>query len=48
VIALVVGALSKKVNLATGVIGHEGSALLVIANSMRLLKRAPLQARIVP
>ena len=48
VIALVVGALSKKVNLATGVIGHEGSALLVIANSMRLLKRAPLQAQNVP
>lgn len=36
---LVGGALVNWVNLATGVIGHEGSALLVIANSMRLLKR---------
>jgi len=38
-ILLVAGALTKKVTLATGVLGHEGSALLVIANSMRLLKR---------
>lgn len=39
VVVLVAGALARYVNLATGVIGHEGSALLVIANSMRLLKR---------
>lgn len=39
VIALITGALISKVNLATGVLGHEGSALLVIANSMRLLKK---------
>jgi len=39
VVVLVAGALLKWVNLATGVLGHEGSALLVIANSMRLLKR---------
>lgn len=39
VILLVGGALTKWVTLATGVLGHEGSALLVIANSMRLLKR---------
>ena len=39
VVALVAGALMKWVNLATGILGHEGSALLVIANSMRLLKR---------
>jgi Cd2+/Zn2+-exporting ATPase len=38
VFALVIGALTKTVNLATGVLGHEGSALLVIANSMRLLR----------
>ena len=38
VIFLVFGALVNKVSLTTGVIGHEGSALLVIANSMRLLK----------
>lgn len=40
VIVLVAGALTKWVSLATGVLGHEGSALLVIANSMRLLKRS--------
>ena len=40
VVALLVsGALLGKVTLATGVLGHEGSALLVIANSMRLLKK---------
>jgi Cd2+/Zn2+-exporting ATPase len=39
VIVLVCGALAKQVTLATGVLGHEGSALLVIANSMRLLKK---------
>jgi len=36
---LVCGALFRWVSLATGVLGHEGSALLVIANSMRLIKR---------
>jgi len=40
VLALVGGALMQWVTLATGVLGHEGSALLVIANSMRLLKRS--------
>ncbi len=39
VVVLVVGAMTRWVSLATGVLGHEGSALLVIANSMRLLKR---------
>ena len=39
VIILIGGALLNKVTLATGVLGHEGSALLVIANSMRLLKK---------
>jgi len=38
VIGLLIGALTQKVTLATGVLGHEASALLVIANSMRLLK----------
>lgn len=38
-VLLVSGALLNFVTLATGVLGHEGSALLVIANSMRLLKR---------
>ncbi len=39
IMLLVAGALIKWVTLATGVLGHEGSALLVIANSMRLLGR---------
>jgi len=39
VLALLAGALTRRVTLATGVLGHEASALLVIANSMRLLKR---------
>ena len=42
VVILVAGALVKRISLAAGVFGHEGSALLVIANSMRLLKRTPL------
>ena len=39
VLVLVGGALLKWVTLTMGVLGHEGSALLVIANSMRLLKK---------
>ncbi len=39
VVLLVFGALTNRISLAIGVFGHEGSALLVIANSMRLLKR---------
>jgi Cd2+/Zn2+-exporting ATPase len=39
VVVLVVGAMADVVRLATGVMGHEGSALLVIANSLRLFKR---------
>lgn len=38
VLFLLIGAITKTVTLATGVLGHEASALLVIANSMRLLK----------
>jgi len=39
VLMLIAGALGGKITLAGGVLGHEGSALLVIANSMRLLRR---------
>jgi Cd2+/Zn2+-exporting ATPase len=39
VVLLVTGALTSVVGLAAGVIGHETSALLVIANSLRLFKR---------
>jgi Zn2+/Cd2+-exporting ATPase len=38
VVVLVAGALGDVVHLATGVMGHEASALLVIANSMRLFR----------
>jgi Cd2+/Zn2+-exporting ATPase len=36
---LIIGALSQHVSLVGGVLGHEGSALLVIANGIRLLRR---------
>ncbi len=39
VLLLVGGALAKWITLTGGVFGHEGSALLVILNSMRLLRR---------
>lgn len=39
VLGLAAGALSNKVGLAAGVFGHEASALIVIANSMRLFRR---------
>ncbi|HOK53543.1 MAG TPA: HAD-IC family P-type ATPase, partial [Armatimonadota bacterium] len=38
VITLVVMTLAGWLNLTAGIIGHEGSALLVIANGMRLLR----------
>lgn len=41
VLLLVAGALLGYVSLYIGVLGHEGSALLVIANGMRLLKARP-------
>ena len=37
---LIVSALAEKINLTTGVIGHEGSTVIVILNGLRLL-RAP-------
>ena len=41
VIVLVAGAASGRLHLAGGVIGHEGSALIVILNGMRLLRYSP-------
>lgn len=38
ILFLVVSALAGAIRLSAGVFGHEGSALLVIANGMRLLK----------
>jgi Cd2+/Zn2+-exporting ATPase len=45
---LITGAFAGKVGLAAGVLGHEGSALLVILNSMRLLTRIVPQTSLLP
>lgn len=39
VVALILATFSGYLNLTAGVVGHEGSALLVILNGMRLLKK---------
>ncbi len=39
ILALVIGALGAKVPLPLGVLGHEGSTLVVVLNSLRLLKK---------
>jgi Zn2+/Cd2+-exporting ATPase len=38
VLILIVSALMEKINLTTGVIGHEGSTVVVILNGLRLLR----------
>ena len=38
VLFLIVSALAEKINLTTGVIGHEGSTVVVILNGLRLLR----------
>ncbi len=35
---LIVSALAEKINLTVGVIGHEGSTVIVILNGLRLLR----------
>jgi Cd2+/Zn2+-exporting ATPase len=37
ILVLLISALLEKINLTTGVIGHEGSTVLVILNGLRLL-----------
>lgn len=44
VLLLVVSALAEKINLTLGVIGHEGSTVIVILNALRLL-RVPTTTR---
>lgn len=39
ILVLIVSALAEKINLTTGVIGHEGSTVVVILNGLRLLRR---------
>lgn len=41
VLVLVISALAEKINLTIGVIGHEGSTVVVVLNSLRLLRFAP-------
>lgn len=38
VLLLVISALAEKINLTVGVIGHEGSTVVVVLNSLRLLR----------
>jgi Cd2+/Zn2+-exporting ATPase len=38
ILFLIVSALAEKINLTTGVIGHEGSTVVVILNGLRLLR----------
>lgn len=39
ILLLIVSALAEKINLTAGVIGHEGSTVIVILNGLRLLRR---------
>jgi Cd2+/Zn2+-exporting ATPase len=38
ILLLVISALAGKINLTLGVIGHEGSTVVVISNALRLLR----------
>jgi hypothetical protein len=38
ILFLIVSALAEKINLTAGVIGHEGSTVVVILNGLRLLR----------
>ena len=39
IFVLIVSALLEKINLTVGVIGHEGSTVVVVLNGLRLLRR---------
>jgi Cd2+/Zn2+-exporting ATPase len=41
ILVLIVSALAETINLTAGVIGHEGSTVLVILNGLRLLRSTP-------
>jgi len=41
VVLLVLGALAQRINLSLGVVGHEGSTVLVVLNGLRLLRIKP-------
>jgi cation transport ATPase len=38
ILLLVTSALAEKINLTTGVIGHEGNTVMVVLNGLRLLR----------
>jgi Zn2+/Cd2+-exporting ATPase len=38
ILLLVISALAEKINLTLGVIGHEGSTVVVVINALRLLR----------
>ena len=38
ILVLIISALAEQINLTVGVIGHEGSTVLVILNGLRLLR----------
>ena len=48
ILFLIVSALVEKINLTTGVIGHEGSTVVVILNGLRLLRRHHREAEVAP
>jgi len=48
VLLLVISALAEKINLTIGVIGHEGSTVVVVLNSLRLLRFTPADGHSEP
>ena len=48
ILVLIVSALLEKISLTIGVIGHEGSTVLVIFNGLRLFRFHRRQIRSVP
>jgi Cd2+/Zn2+-exporting ATPase len=41
VVVLVMFALAQKIKLSLGVVGHEGSTVIVVLNGLRLLRVRP-------
>ena len=45
ILVLIVSALAEQINLTVGVIGHEGSTVVVILNGLRLLRSSGIERR---
>jgi Zn2+/Cd2+-exporting ATPase len=45
ILVLIVSALAEQINLTAGVIGHEGSTVVVILNGLRLLSSRGMEGR---